>query len=138
MVVLMIADNNRSLKTTVNDQNRELASMDGMPLMHTFWEPIGEMKAGQDAMLALWKDEWGMAGFDARIISLEDAKRHPDFEEMKNIMEQLFPDDLHNRYCFYRYLAMAASEGGWMAGEDGRFLHKISQYLNCSVNNKPF
>jgi len=134
VMILLLPRGNRRLKTTQADidwllktateQNKDIPikkvdpDPEWKPLMHTFWEPIGETSPGDDAMLDLWKDEWGKLGFTTRIITLADAERHPYFEEMKKVVEEEFPDDVYNQYCFYRYLAMAACEGGWMSDFD--------------------
>jgi len=82
--------------------------------MHTFYEKV---RSGEDDLLEAWKEEWTIAGFEAKVLTLEDAKKHPFFPEMESIVKPMFPDG-YDAMCFYRWLAMAASGGGWMADYD--------------------
>jgi len=89
------------------------------PIMHTFFYPVNSMEgATEDKVLELWKEEWGNAGFDTIILSLDDAKKHPDFEEVEKIMIPLYGKTGYNALCFYRWLAMVVSGGGWMSDYD--------------------
>jgi len=90
------------------------ASYYGRPVMHTFYEKVTE---GEDDLLEVWKLEWSNAGFDYRVLTLEDAKKHPYYEEMETIVTPLFGNG-YDSMCFYRWLAMAASGGGWMSDYD--------------------
>jgi len=96
--------------------NRHLTqSSTDRPVMHTFFYSLEE---AEENVLNLWKKEWTNAGFDAKVLTVEDAKRHPDFEMVKNIMEPIHGENGYNALCFYRWLAMAASGGGWMSDHD--------------------
>lgn len=84
------------------------------PVIHTFFQPI----KGQDPMLQAWKDEWESVGWQTKVLTLDDAKKHPYFDTMREAVEKVFPSDTYNQLCFYRYLAMAADGGGWMSDYD--------------------
>ncbi|GFH61659.1 hypothetical protein CTEN210_18135 [Chaetoceros tenuissimus] len=86
------------------------------PIIYTFFSPLHE-RDRHDNMVDLWKKEWELAGFDPRILTIEDAKKNPYFETMKAEVEQVFKTDVYNAYCFYRYLAMA-TVGGIMSDYD--------------------
>lgn len=98
------------------------------PLMYTFYHRIdiwsrntGMTDDGDDAMLALWKEQWTAAGFDAHILKLEDAEPHPRFAEFKEKLEDVplnSPTKLYNQMCFIRHLAMAQVGGGFMTDYD--------------------
>lgn len=88
------------------------------PVMHTFFSPIGRNKNVQDPMLEEWKDQWSKAGFSTKVLTLKDAAKHPYYHQMSREVEKVFPNDIYNQFCFYRYLAMAASGGGWMSDYD--------------------
>jgi len=90
------------------------ASYYGRPVMHTFYEKVS---VGEDDLLEVWKEEWSSLGFEARVLTLEDAKKHPYFLEMEALMTPLFGGG-YDAMCFYRWLAMAASGGGWMSDYD--------------------
>lgn len=87
------------------------------PIMHTFYHSIDSM-GGMEYALRLWKEEWERIGFETKILNLEDAKKHPDFEEIEKIMIPLHGSAGYNSICFYRWFAMAASGGGWMSDHD--------------------
>jgi len=90
-----------------------------VPVMHTFFHSFERPQdKPEEEVLALWKREWTNAGFDAKVLTMEDAKRHPDFEMVKNIMEPIHGENGYDALCFYRWLAMAASGGGWMSDHD--------------------
>lgn len=85
------------------------------PVMHTFQHKKG---SSEDIdLVQLWKEEWTRAGFDTRILTLADAKKHPYFKEMRKIIRPLFGDSI-NAMMFYRWLAMASTGGGWLAQSD--------------------
>lgn len=84
------------------------------PIMHTFYHSDA---AGEDALLEVWKMEWQSAGFDTKVLDLKDSKKHPYFHEMENKMKGKVRDK-YNMLCFYRWLAMGASGGGWMSDYD--------------------
>jgi hypothetical protein len=90
------------------------SSMGGRPVMHTFYEKVRE---GQDDLLGVWKDEWSRAGFEPRILTLKDAKKHPYFKEMEREVRPMFENG-YDAMCFYRWLAMATAGGGWMSDYD--------------------
>jgi hypothetical protein len=96
--------------------NASLSSKGEKPVMHTFFDPL-EKKSKPDPMLGRWKEEWEKAGFETKVLTLEDAKKHPYFETMKKAVEKVLGDDMYNKLCFYRYLAMAM-EGGYMSDYD--------------------
>lgn len=107
------------------------------PLMHTFYSHLSN--DDRDGMIDLWKQEWELAGFDTRILTLDDAKAHPYFETMKEAVEKAFPTDTYNQYCFYRYLAMA-TVGGFQSDFDTFPMHfPIEDALpDTLINNGQF
>jgi len=65
---------------------------------HSFERPNDKPEV---EVLALWKREWTNAGFDAKVLTMEDAKRHLDFEMVKNIMEPIHGENRYDALCFY-------------------------------------
>ena len=85
------------------------------PIMHTFYQEADE---GEDALLEVWKSEWNRAGFDTKILTMEDARSHEYFAEMESVIKPKW-GETYNGLCFYRWLAMATVEGGgWMSDFD--------------------
>ena len=122
------------------------------PVMHAFFHPVDGMAEAEEKVLELWKEEWENAGFDTVVLTLVDAKKHPDFTEVEEIMiPSLHGSRGYNALRFYRWFAMAASGGGWMSDYDifptnfplnagtelpngGKFTHfKVMFHLSCQV-----
>jgi hypothetical protein len=80
-------------------------------------------KADQELLLA-WKTAWNEAGWDARIISLEEATQYRGYSSYLTSLQQTKllghtgRNHEYNEYCFLRYLAMAFVGGGTMADYD--------------------
>jgi len=87
------------------------------PIMHTFFHKVKRMTT-EDETLKVWREEWGNAGFETVVLTLDDAKKHPDFEEIEKLMKPLFGSEGYNALCFYRWMAMAVVGGGWMSDHD--------------------
>ncbi len=95
--------------------------------MHTFFSPLRpnpddsrKTTAGMTAdahtdMIRAWKESWQQAGWDTRVLTIEDAKQHPDYNYWDPTI-QSFKMSQYDKYCFYRWIAMAAVGGGWMSG----------------------
>ena len=89
------------------------------PVMHAFFHPVDGMAEAEEKVLELWKEEWENARFDTVVLTLDDAKKHPDFTEVEEIMiPSLHGSRGYNALRFYRWFAMAASGGGWMSDYD--------------------
>lgn len=69
-----------------------------------------------DKMIKVWEDSWRDAGWHTRILTIDDAKLHPEFSFIDSYVKN-FTTDEYNKACYYRWLAMAAVGGGWMSGK---------------------
>lgn len=115
---------------------------DDRPVMHTFFHGIIKTTAptkrefrrhASDAkMLETWEESWQAAGFRTKILTLQDAEKHPVFQTYVSELEKVpllgsggtGKNALYNALCFYRWLAMATVEGGgWMCDYDVLPLH---------------
>jgi Methyltransferase domain len=72
----------------------------------------------QDAvpMLGVWADSWRLYGWEPHILGLEDAKKHPRYQEFVDRVSQL-PTENKKSYelaCYVRHLAYSM-----VAGEEG-------------------
>eukprot|EP00542_Grammatophora_oceanica_P009039 CAMPEP_0194042814 /NCGR_PEP_ID=MMETSP0009_2-20130614/14554_1 /TAXON_ID=210454 /ORGANISM="Grammatophora oceanica, Strain CCMP 410" /LENGTH=250 /DNA_ID=CAMNT_0038686809 /DNA_START=62 /DNA_END=814 /DNA_ORIENTATION=+ len=76
-----------------------------------------------DELLQLWKDEWSKAGWEPRLIGIEEAMRHPQYAQYNSILDGLPNLKVYDRYCFLRWLAMSVVGGGWMSDYDTFPLH---------------
>jgi len=97
------------------NNNQHLRSLSERPVIHTFFHSRGKV---EEAVLQVWKREWSNYGFETKVLTIEDAKKHPDFEKVESIMEPLHTKMGYDALCFYRWFAMAASGGGWMSDHD--------------------
>ena len=98
------------------------------PIIYTFYNKIddelkntGMTDRADEDLLKLWKGKWNEAGWDARVLNLEDAKQHPRFEEFETKLKQVPIHGMnvaYNELCYYRWLAVAAVGGGWMSDYD--------------------
>jgi len=103
------------------------------PVMYTFFEKMSDEERhtgmdedADDQLLRAWREKWTQAGWDAVVLNMDHARRHPRFTEFQEKI-QLIPmkgtggaglNRLYNELCFYRWLAMAAVGGGWMSDYD--------------------
>jgi len=94
--------------------NIPIVSLSTRPIMHTF----REHESDDDDLLDIWQDEWKRAGFDTKILTLKDAQKHPYFKNMEEVVTPLFGARSANAMGFYRWLAMGATDGGWMSELD--------------------
>lgn len=119
----------RHLQNAATDTDEESETVtnpsDIKPIMATFYEAVdggccGMTKEGHENLLHAWEDSWQAMGWETKILTKEDAMKHPDFDlldvKLKNI--NVTP---YNRRCMWRWLAMAMDEdehGGWMSDYD--------------------
>jgi len=86
------------------------------PVMNTFFNVTSELELEEAHVLGIWSEEWTNVGFDTKLLTLEDAKRHPEFDEMEKIIEAHVAGDY--AHSLYRWLAIKASGGGWISTYD--------------------
>ncbi len=67
-----------------------------LPAIYTFYERINpeERGTGMDdtsdsELLQAWKDRWAAAGWEPRVLTLEDAKKHPRYEEYQAMLKDI-------------------------------------------------
>ena len=122
------------LRTPNNNNNHDISSfLDKRPIMYTFFEKINSNKRGTGMddnadveLINAWRKRWNDAGWDAIVLSLDHAKRHPRYDEFKNKLKDIPMkgtggsglNRIYNELCFYRWLAISAVGGGWMSDYD--------------------
>jgi len=103
------------------------------PIMHTFYQhiDINHHKTGSTfnkgtgmrtdeahlALLAVWESSWQKAGFETRILDINDAMQHEDYGKVREFLDnEEFGE--YDEICFLRWFAMASVGGGWMSDYD--------------------
>jgi len=119
------------------------------PVIHTFFNRIAPSKKGtgmsgksDEEHVAAWKEQWSNAGWDPVVLNLEDAKKHPRYNEFVKTLENV-PlmggnnglNKVYNQLCFLRWMAMAAAGGGWMSDYDVIPLRHIEEEEYSNHNN---
>ena len=105
--------NERERYHYAGSHNRDDIDDADRPVMHTFFQ---EVKQGELHLLRVWEKEWRRVGFRTKVLTMEDAKNHSLYNEMKEVIDPLWKE-LYNGLCFYRWIAMASVGGGWMSGK---------------------
>jgi hypothetical protein len=80
--------------------------------IYTYYENINFKN--QNELIKLWKESWEANGFNAIVLSLEDAKKNTYYEEFVNKIKQIHLDitgkdiTLYGLSCYIRWLAYSA------------------------------
>lgn len=97
------------------------------PIIHTFYEsiPDDERRTGMNDRLDLqlieaWKEAWYDAGWTPIVLGVKEARLHPAYRTLNSLLEKHIGEDqaVFERYCFLRWLAVAAAGGGWLCDYD--------------------
>mmetsp|Transcript_5820 Transcript_5820/g.9669 ORF Transcript_5820/g.9669 Transcript_5820/m.9669 type:complete len:304 (+) Transcript_5820:133-1044(+) len=113
---------------------RRLAALEIVrPQIYTFYSPLvraldtpreQKTRKADKELLEAWKAAWYDAGWDPKVISLDEAKRNPNYATFVAGLHQIKlygnggRNQEYNEYCFLRFLAMASVGGGTMADYD--------------------
>ena len=122
-IALIAATSHRSSPST-SMRRRQLQVNTRRPTIYTFYNPLledafvtGMTESGDAALVEEWKTAWWDAGFEPRVLTLEDAKTHPQFIPIDYAMEHTWLDG-YNKMCIWRWVAMSNVGGGWMSDYD--------------------
>ena len=127
--------NNKIMSPSTNKEPAQVANTIQLskkvkrPIMHTFFEPA----YGKDNLVVElndWDKAWTDAGWKTSVLTLTDAQRHPYFKRFKRAFDnaKYKVDDCH-RMHFYRWLAMAASGGGWISDVSCICIKQLLKYV---------
>lgn len=126
-----VTHNSGKTEDNSDKESNEISSSTKKPTMCTFFEPTehgccGMSKKGHEDLLAAWEEAWQERGWNTKVLTNEDAMRHPDFEMVTEKMAALHINP-YNVRCIWRWLAMASMTekdngapggGGWMSDYD--------------------
>eukprot|EP00549_Striatella_unipunctata_P001312 CAMPEP_0118686640 /NCGR_PEP_ID=MMETSP0800-20121206/7928_1 /TAXON_ID=210618 ORGANISM="Striatella unipunctata, Strain CCMP2910" /NCGR_SAMPLE_ID=MMETSP0800 /ASSEMBLY_ACC=CAM_ASM_000638 /LENGTH=547 /DNA_ID=CAMNT_0006583713 /DNA_START=54 /DNA_END=1698 /DNA_ORIENTATION=+ len=135
LTVVKIAKGSNNNINNDEQQQRGLLSDDTLqrPSIFTFFDDMdpgnndqfrSKMRNVDHQLLDNWKSAWSSAGFEPQVLTLQDAERHPRYEEFMEIMSGITligdgtPEGRYNELCFLRWLAMASVGGGMMSDYD--------------------
>lgn len=122
----------------VTSVNKELSTLSSAavsvaesPVVYTFFDDLynvydqrrgGKTTSPEDhEILDAWTYSWKSMGFNPKVLTLDDAKRHPDFERFSTLLDEKVPlgsNTAHDKVCYLRWLAVAASGGGILTDYD--------------------
>ncbi len=91
------------------------------PKVHTYFRPgHGEFVEEQKRLLAVWEREWKAAGFEPVILTEDDARKHPRFEEWSKALlaKPTVNPPGFEAASWLRWIAMAHLGGGLMTDYD--------------------
>ena len=101
---------------------------DERPVINTFFSPLpasisfqstGATVENHIELLRAWKKAWERNGWNARILTMNDVKQHPNYISIKERIEETdMVNKRYNEICFYRWFAMVVVGGGWLADYD--------------------
>jgi hypothetical protein len=107
--------------------------------IYAFYEKIdNEIDAEYQKIIEIWKNSWRSNGWNPIILTLEDSKKHPDFQNFYNIINKY--SSIHQKQyidmCYLRWLAIA-NLGGWYTDIDMinfgfKPVDYIDQIVSCS------
>lgn len=112
---LHFAEKHHIFTSVISSSNRRLD--ESRPLIFTYFEAPTEYNPEDSSvdLLDNWKKAWYDVGWQPRVISENDARLLPDYQELMGplMSESLIAPDAVLEYK--RWLAMAGAGGGWMA-----------------------
>lgn len=109
-------DNENNITINTNGSSR--------PVINVFFERIAPEQRftsmtdkDDDALLEFWKHTWKAAGWEPRVLTLQDTKQHSLYESFQKELDDLCMDEF-GKLSLLRWLAMAATGGGWLVDYD--------------------
>lgn len=90
-----------------------------MATVHTYYQPVPGMKYPA-RLLELWRNSWEKMGWETRMLTEIEARRHPGFQYFNDRVSKFPSVNPHgyDRACFLRHLAMAEIGGGLIVDYD--------------------
>jgi len=88
------------------------------PTIYTFQEEL-PLPNQVNEELKLWQLSWKQAGWDAKVVTFNDALKHPNFDVFERALGEIMPFGRRpEKMGYYRFLAMAVTGGGFLADVD--------------------
>ena len=85
--------------------------------IHCFYHPLGNQ---DHLVIELWRQSWQDHGWDPVILGIDEAQKHPRFEQFKSAVLKLptINGRDYETMCYLRWLAMAMQGPGWFTDYD--------------------
>jgi hypothetical protein len=81
-------------------------------------ERARNVKEKDNVMIENWKNSWRSYGYDPKVLNIEDAIKHPEFQTFNQSLTETLnlsiPQQRRSWTCYLRYLAMASQNNGGM------------------------
>ena len=131
--------NLRVPSTEVNRREQE------RPVIYTFYQleqkPSGKLDKMKDHQMLIdaWSVAWTDSGWDPIVLTLEDAKQHPDFEYYNDLFISKTNENFvgsYNYFFFMRWLAVAAQNQDAFMSEYDTFPLSIEVEDGIDLPNK--
>jgi hypothetical protein len=104
-----------SKDTTISDTSKK-------QFIYTYYDKLDSSSFGPDELelLELWKKSWSAYGWTPVILSQNEARQHPKFEEYSKVFKSFdfVNDQSYELACYYRWIAMIVVGGGFMSDID--------------------
>jgi len=106
-------ESNNTLVVPSSSTTSTSTSDDDKPTMHTFFEPAslgyccGMMNDDHDRLVHAWEKSWQDRGWNTKVLTKDDAMKHPDFESQSIMLSGLNLSE-YNQKCYWRWMAMAS------------------------------
>lgn len=123
---------NDEIINSINDEinGRQLKKSGGTekPIMYTYYnKKVEKMEdsvddAEHEDMMGMWVWSWEDAGWEIRVLTDDDARKHPEYDKYEAMLSKLDISS-YNHFCFHRWMAMSVVGGGWMSDYDTVPLH---------------
>ena len=100
LLMMMMILLNQQQETTILPQDssirRRLALQSNKPVVYTFYHEFnaaaggtGMTAAADQELLQVWVDEWSQAGWNPKILNMEDVRQHPQFQTVDAMLDGL-------------------------------------------------
>ena len=89
------------------------------------------MNDQHEELLKAWEMSWNSKGWKTRVLTIDDAKKHPEFDSITKELERLGLNP-YNRKCYWRWMAMAALDE---YGNEGNGAYFMSDYDTIQLDS---
>lgn len=101
------------------------------PIIYTFFDDLENVDVNKSSgkiteendrqILKAWEEAWSSLGYIPKILTMEDARRNPEFEVYSRTLDSsvaLGSNVNYDKACFLRWIAMSTTDGGMFSDFD--------------------